>query len=110
MVTCSHCHKTTEARTYKCRKCQAIFCRFCALHEVSGKIVCPECHGNDCFKVNEKNLIREREEAKRRAEEEAERRAEEEAKRRAEMLRELENRQYGLGMRIGNRYYSDYDD
>lgn len=107
---CPHCHNSSSyVSFFECSSCGTVFCGICAKRSESRKALCPTC-GNTGRKVYLSDILEREAEAKKRAEVEAKRRAEEEAKRRAETLRELENRQYGLGLRIGNRYYSDYED
>ena len=105
--TYDYCLKTIEQypKIYKCTRCGILFCSEC-LFSLN---VCPECKGR--AEVIQERTDRPTEaELREKAKREAKRRAEEEAKRRAETLREFENKTYSLGTRIGNRYYSDYED
>ena len=110
---CPRCHsrgrdygwRPEYPKIYKCTRCGVLFCGECLFKQD----YCPECGGRAKV-IQERSYRPTKAELREKAKREAERRAEEEAKRRAEMLKELENRQYGLGMRIGNRYYNDYDD
>ena len=110
---CLNCGRPSISvhRVFKCPSCGTVFCDLCSKSIKLSEPICPKCGSSGrTLHGNPSEVFKREAEAKKRAEAEAKRRAEEEAKRRADMLKELENRQYGLGLRIGNRYYSDYDD
>lgn len=107
---CPHCHRDYREtdkwpKIYKCGSCGEVFCEKCTRGYNNAE--CPSCRSTKCRKVQ---FPERKTSAEKKVIAEAKRRAEEEAKRRAETLREFENKTYSLGTRIGNRYYSDYED
>lgn len=112
MDVCPYCHEDYSKDSkwphiYKCKRCGTYFCDSCNLNYRG--YCCPSCGRENSYTIVQRNIPKTPDELKKIAIAEAKKRAEEgEANRRAETLKELENRHYGLGMRIGNRYY--YDD